>query len=300
MRQGLPQQYPPLAGVAVDGFTGCCEDAIPINCVGLSSLNSESCQHFVSVLPERRVGDEVDVDCRCQGKPCRKARADTLMSGSGLGGSVELGVICVEELHKGQSGSRRKRSTVQAAFAVGAVQEQHRSSGQELFACCVYFQQAYDTVPREQLWPKVHAASLGDKWLRALQALYADVPMAMRTAAEPQISNPGATAAAAVAGHWQQRRDLPLLLGSSSPAPPLQYADDMVEPAHGSSRPEAVLPAVGANSQPGERQAVAPLRARSKRYIRLAVRQSTPSALVLVEAGEQPLWLRWLRRAAKL
>lgn len=107
VRQGLPQQYPPLAGVAVDGFTGCCEDAIPINCVGLSSLNSESCQHFVSVLPERRVGDEVDVDCRCQGKPCRKARADTLMLGSGLGGSVELGVICVEELHKGQSGSRR-------------------------------------------------------------------------------------------------------------------------------------------------------------------------------------------------
>ena len=38
------------------------------------------------------------------------------------------------------------------------------------------------------------------------------------------------------------------------------------------------------------------------RYLRqlLGVRQSTPSAVVLVEAGEQPLWLRWLRRAAKL
>ena len=37
-------------------------------------------------------------------------------------------------------------------------------------------------------------------------------------------------------------------------------------------------------------------------YLRqlLGVRQSTPSAVVLVEAGEQPLWLRWLRRAAKL
>lgn len=38
------------------------------------------------------------------------------------------------------------------------------------------------------------------------------------------------------------------------------------------------------------------------RYLRqlLGVRTSTPAAVVLVEAGEQPLWLRWLRRAAKL
>ena len=37
-------------------------------------------------------------------------------------------------------------------------------------------------------------------------------------------------------------------------------------------------------------------------YLRqlLGVRQSTPSAVVLLEAGEQPLWLRWLRPAAKL
>jgi DNA-binding HxlR family transcriptional regulator len=37
-------------------------------------------------------------------------------------------------------------------------------------------------------------------------------------------------------------------------------------------------------------------------YLRqlLGVRQSTPSAVVLVEAGEQPLRLRWLRRAANL
>jgi len=37
-------------------------------------------------------------------------------------------------------------------------------------------------------------------------------------------------------------------------------------------------------------------------YLRqlLGVRQCTPTAVVLAEAGEQPLWLRWLRRAAKL
>ena len=41
---------------------------------------------------------------------------------------------------------------------------------------------AYDTVPRAQLWEKLHAAGLGGEWLRAVQALYADVPMAVRTA----------------------------------------------------------------------------------------------------------------------
>ena len=37
-------------------------------------------------------------------------------------------------------------------------------------------------------------------------------------------------------------------------------------------------------------------------YLRqlLGVRPSTPNAVVLVETGEQPLWQRWLRRAAKL
>ena len=32
----------------------------------------------------------------------------------------------------------------------------------------------------------------------------------------------------------------------------------------------------------------------------LGVRQSTPNAVVLTELGELPLWLRWLKRAARL
>ena len=37
-------------------------------------------------------------------------------------------------------------------------------------------------------------------------------------------------------------------------------------------------------------------------YLRhmLGVRQATPSAVVLAETGQKPLWVRWLRRAAKL
>jgi hypothetical protein len=38
------------------------------------------------------------------------------------------------------------------------------------------------------------------------------------------------------------------------------------------------------------------------RFLRqqLGVRQSTPNAVVLTELGELPLWLRWLKRAARL
>ena len=46
-----------------------------------------------------------------------------------------------------------------------------------LWACYVDFKQAYDRVPREQLWERLEEAELGGKWLEALRALYADVPM---------------------------------------------------------------------------------------------------------------------------
>jgi hypothetical protein len=62
------------------------------------------------------------------------------------------------------------------------LRDQHRSSGKQSFACFDDFQQAYNTVPRTQLWEKLHAAGLGGEWLRAMQALYADVTMAVRTA----------------------------------------------------------------------------------------------------------------------
>jgi hypothetical protein len=83
---------------------------------------------------------------------------------------------CIEEASwilsraEGQLGFRRKRSTAQAVFVLRALQDQHRSSGQQLFACFVNFQRSYDTV--SLLWEKLHAAGLGGEWLRAVQALY--------------------------------------------------------------------------------------------------------------------------------
>ena len=45
------------------------------------------------------------------------------------------------------------------------------------------FKQAYAWVRRDLLWDKLVARGFGGEWLQAVQALYADVPMAVRTAA---------------------------------------------------------------------------------------------------------------------
>ena len=148
----------------------------------------------------------------------------------------------------GQFGFRRKRSTAQAALVLRALQDQYRRSGQQLWAAWVDFKQAYDRVQRHLLWEKLAARGLSGEWLRAVQALYADVPMSVRTAAglSPCFqANVGlkqgcpasptlfglyiddfeeAVLAAAQRG---EQLGLPSFAGSDSPVPPLLYADDM-------------------------------------------------------------------------
>ena len=148
----------------------------------------------------------------------------------------------------GQFGFRRKRSTAQAALVLRSLQDQHRRSGQQLWVAWVDFKQAYDRVPRQQLWEKLAARGLGGEWLRAVQALYADVPMAVRTAAglspcfQASVGlKQGCPASPTLFGLYiddfeeavaaaRQRGvqlDLPSFSGSDSPVPPLLYADDM-------------------------------------------------------------------------
>jgi hypothetical protein len=80
----------------------------------------------------------------------------------------------------------RQRDTPHAALILRTLQDQHRTKGQQLWATAhtatVDFRKVYDSVLRQQLWDKLAASSLGGNWLRALQALYANVPMAVRTA----------------------------------------------------------------------------------------------------------------------
>jgi hypothetical protein len=148
----------------------------------------------------------------------------------------------------GQFGFRRQRSTAQAALVLRTLQDQHRQGGQQLWVCFVDFKQAYDRVSRERLWLKLAARGLGGSWLRAVQALYADVPMAVRIASgltAPFQAKVGlkqgcplsptlfglfiddferAVLSAAAEG---QQLDLPVFSGSSEPVPPLLFADDI-------------------------------------------------------------------------
>lgn len=109
--------------------------------------------------------------------------------------------------------------------------------------CFIDFQKAYATVPRHLLWAKLETVGVGGWCLRAVQALYADVPMCVRTAEgctdafqsllglkqgcplSPMLFglfvDDLAAAVAAEAG-----AALPCL-GDGRPVPPLMYADDL-------------------------------------------------------------------------
>jgi hypothetical protein len=51
---------------------------------------------------------------------------------------------------------------------------------QPLYSCFVDFKKAYDTVPRDLLWEKLQRIGVHGEFLRGVQALYADVPMALQ------------------------------------------------------------------------------------------------------------------------
>ena len=88
---------------------------------------------------------------------------------------------------EGQFGFRRGRSTEQAVLALPTAvecyrQQRQRGSSQrrnQLWACFVDFKQAYDRVPRAQLWAQLELMGYGGDWLQAVQAIYADVPMSI-------------------------------------------------------------------------------------------------------------------------
>jgi hypothetical protein len=86
---------------------------------------------------------------------------------------------------EGQFGFRRQRSTEHAILALRTVIDTHRlerqrgsgQRGRQLWVCFIDFRQAYDRVPRGRLWAQLELLGYGGEWLRAVQAIYADVPM---------------------------------------------------------------------------------------------------------------------------
>ena len=164
---------------------------------------------------------------------------------------------------EGQFGFRRRRSTEQAILALRTVMERYRlqrqresngggsggsGGGTQLWACFVDFKQAYDRVPRAQLWARLELMGYGGEWLRAVRAIYEDVPITIgapglegRVIHATQGLKQGCPLSptlfslyiadfeqyvlAAAAQHGAAL-DMPLLVGSI--VPPLMYADDMV------------------------------------------------------------------------
>ena len=89
-----------------------------------------------------------------------------------------------EENHlraRGQSGFRKEHRTTDQIFVLRTLIEQQRMAGAPLYVCFVDFQKAYDTVPRDQLWGKLERMGIKGFILDAIRALYADVPVCVRT-----------------------------------------------------------------------------------------------------------------------
>lgn len=83
---------------------------------------------------------------------------------------------------RGQAGFRPGRSTVDNCFILRALAERARSRGVKLYCCAVDFEKAFDSVDRPLLWAALCRAGVGGTMLRAIQAMYADVPVCVRTA----------------------------------------------------------------------------------------------------------------------
>ncbi|KAI3432921.1 hypothetical protein D9Q98_010497 [Chlorella vulgaris] len=144
---------------------------------------------------------------------------------------------------RGQAGFRQGYRTVDNCFILRALAERARSRGVKLYLCAVDFEKAFDSVDRPLLWAALQRAGIGGTMLQAIQAMYADVPVCVRT--EEGLSGCfqsvlGVKQGCPLSpllfgiflddfeGHIQQLGDaaaLPQLAGRT--VPPLLFADDM-------------------------------------------------------------------------
>ena len=82
----------------------------------------------------------------------------------------------------GQAGFREDHRCTDNLLILRTVIEQQRSAKSPLYTCFVDFRKAYDSVPRELLWTKLERLGVHGWFLDGIKALYADVPMAVKTA----------------------------------------------------------------------------------------------------------------------
>ena len=80
----------------------------------------------------------------------------------------------------GQAGFRKTYRTSDQVLLLRTLIERARCDSLPLYVCFVDFKKAYDTVPRDLLWQKLQRLGVSGWFLSAVQALYAEVPMAVK------------------------------------------------------------------------------------------------------------------------
>ena len=82
---------------------------------------------------------------------------------------------------RGQAGFRAGHRTVDHCFTLRAIAERCRANGTKLFGCAVDLTKAFDSVNRELLWAALQRSGIGGTMLQAIQAMYADVPVCVKS-----------------------------------------------------------------------------------------------------------------------
>ena len=82
----------------------------------------------------------------------------------------------------GQAGFRADHRCSDHLLVLRSAIEQQRSAKAPLYTCFVDFKKAYDSVPRDLLWTKLERLGVHGWFLDGIKALYAEVPMAVKTA----------------------------------------------------------------------------------------------------------------------
>lgn len=83
---------------------------------------------------------------------------------------------------KGQAGFRQGYRTVDNCFILRALAERARARGVKLYCCAVDLEKAFDSLDREELWAALRRSGVGGAMLRAIQAMYANVSVCVKTA----------------------------------------------------------------------------------------------------------------------
>jgi hypothetical protein len=82
---------------------------------------------------------------------------------------------------KSQAGSRARHSVSHNLFALQHAIDKHSGRrGAPLYCCFVDLTAAFDSVPREVLWPRLHSLGVRGRMLGAVQALYAGTKLASK------------------------------------------------------------------------------------------------------------------------